>query len=377
LTKQSSKILLFANTDWYLYNFRRSLAEKLRAEGWDVVLVSPPGEYGPKLTALGFRWVSFPFSTRSTNPLQELMVLLRLILLYRRERPDLCHHFTIKCVLYGSLAARFSGCRRIINAITGRGHIFSDSGLTARLLRPVVRVLYRLVHAGRNDRVIFQNSEDRDYFVDNGLVAAEATVLIRGSGVDCERFKSTIAAADPEKKVQVLFASRMLREKGIYELIAAARQLQERQLPVDMLLAGDIYPGNPSSLTKSELEQVSAGGEVTYLGQVEDMPELLAQSDIVVLPSYSEGTPRILIEAAAMEKPIVATDIAGCRGLVENEVNGLLVSVKDSLSLANALERLISDRDLRLRFGRAGREIVLSEFDERIVLARTLAVYAD
>ena len=183
-----NRIVFFANTDWYLYNFRRGLAERLRSEGWEVVLVAPGGTYGQKLGELGFRFVSFDFSTRSTNPLAELGVLLRLIRLYRALRPTLAHHFTIKCVLYGTVAARIAGVGGIVNAVTGLGHIFTDRGLRTALLRGPVRLMYKLMLAGRKVRVIFQNEEDRGYFLHNHLVSRERTAVIRGSGVDCELF---------------------------------------------------------------------------------------------------------------------------------------------------------------------------------------------
>jgi len=372
------KILLFANTDWYLYNFRRSLAEKLRETGWEVVLVTPPGDYGHRLQELGFRWIPFDFSTSSTNPVAELDVLRRLSTLYRRERPDIAHHFTIKCVLYGSIAARFAGIIRVVNAVTGLGHIFTDPGIKAALLRPFVKLMYRFVLGAGLTRVVFQNEADRDFFTASSLVAHDRTRLIRGSGVNCALFSPVPRrSAEGEGQVRVLFASRLLREKGVMELLAAARAIRSCGMNAEFLFAGDIYPGNPSSLTEREVALITAEGVVTFLGHADDMQALLGQADIVVLPSYREGTPRILIEAAAMAIPIVASDIAGCRGLVQDGVNGLLVPVKDAAALETALKRLIADRGLRQAMGNAGREIVLKEFDERFVLEKTLAVYRE
>lgn len=386
------KILLFANTDWYLYNFRRSLAERLREDGHDVVLVSPPGEYGSKLQSLGFRWLPLPFSVRSTNPLQEFQLIGRLAQLYRRERPDLVHHFTIKCVLYGTIAAKLVGGISIVNAVTGLGHVFTDPGLKARLVRPIVRGLYRLALSGRQVRVIYQNADDRDNFIDWGLVDRERTRLIRGSGVDVGTFtgrgtrdagreipitdhKSQLT--DHKSPITVLFASRLLREKGLFELIEAFKILKQKHPKVELLIAGAPYPENPSSLTAADVENLGAVEGVTLLGHVDDMQPLLADSDIVVLPSYREGTPRILIEAAAMQKPIVATDIAGCRGLVVDGENGYLVPVKSVEPLAAALEKLVVSAELRDQLGKKGREIVLAEFDEEIVIDRTFGIYQE
>jgi glycosyltransferase involved in cell wall biosynthesis len=372
------KILLFANTDWYLYNFRRSLAEKLRESGWQVVLVSPPGDYGHRLQELGFRWIPFEFSTGSTNPFAELLVIFRLIALYRRERPALVHHFTIKCVLYGSLAARLAGVVRIVNAVTGLGHIFTNPGIKARLLRPVVSAFYRFVLGNKNGRVIFQNEDDLNTFVNQRLVPRPLARLIRGSGVNCDRFRSGDnsgqIAGEPPK---VLFASRLLWEKGLKELLEAIRIIKGRGIAAEFIVAGDIYPGNPSSLTQEDIDAIRKEGLVTCLGHVDTMTALLDTCDLVVLPSYREGTPRILIEAAAMGKAIVATDIPGCRGLVRDGVNGLLVPCKSAAALAEALEILIPDVSRRRKFGLAGREIVKAEFSEDIVIHKTFDVYGE
>lgn len=370
------KILLFANTDWYLYNFRQALAQRLCDEGWEVVLVSPPGEYGNRLRQKGFRWLPLPFSTRSANPLRELATLLKLIRLYRRERPQVVHHFTIKCVLYGSLAAKLVGGIRVVNAVTGLGHVFTDHGIKAKLFRPLVRGLYRLALGGERVRTVFQNADDRETFISWGLVDAARTVLIRGSGVDVGRFAGGGTRGAGRDPVKILFASRLLREKGVFELVEAFRAVRGKGVNAELLVAGEVYPENPSSLTEGDLTALQGPG-VTFLGHVDDMTALLASVDIVALPSYREGTPRILIEAAAMELPIVATDIAGCRGLVEDGVNGLLVPVRSVGPLAEALTRLAADEGLRRRMGEAGRQIVIEEFDQQIVIRRTMAVYQD
>lgn len=372
------KILLFANTDWYLYNFRRSLAEKLREQGWEVVLVSPPGEYGEKLSALGFRWIPFDFANKGMNPFAELAVLLKLIKLYRSEWPNLVHHFTIKCVLYGSIAAYLTGRIPTVNAVTGLGHVFTNTGVKMRLLRPVVKSLYRLIFSLNQAkmRVIFQNTEDRAFFTLNGLIPEYLTQVIRGSGVDCSYF-APIPSAKLEERgpVNILFASRMLREKGIFELAEAVRLLKTRNVDITLVLAGDVYPGNPSSLTAEEITEICSDSALQYVGHHDNIKPLLTECDIVVLPSYREGSPRILIEAAAMEKPIVATKIAGCMGLVEDNVNGFLVPVGDAASLAAALDKLVRNKDLRETMGKAGRKIVLAGFSEEIVLQKTFDVY--
>ena len=371
------KIVLFANTDWYLYNFRLSLADRLNREGWEVVMLSPPGPFGERLQEAGYRWQPFELSPGGMRPLEEAGAVLRLRRLYRDERPRLVHHFTIKCVLYGTLASRGLDRVGVVNAVTGLGHVFTDEGPRARLIRQVVSPLYRYCLSRENVRTVFQNRSDLEELVDRGLIPPGRARVIRGSGVDCEKFAPGETGAGRKAPVRVLYASRMLREKGVLELVEAARLLKGRGVDAEFVFAGSCYPDNPSSLDEGTIGRWASEGLIRFLGHVDDMPELLASSDLVVLPSHREGTPRILLEAAAMELPVVATDIPGCRGVVEHEVNGLLVPVRDAPALAEAIVRLVQDEDLRARFGRTGRRIVLRGFDERIVLDKTLAVYQD
>jgi glycosyltransferase involved in cell wall biosynthesis len=374
------KIALFANTDWYLYNFRINLARRLRDSGCEVLLICPRGPYCDRLRAAGFRHIPFDFSTRSTNPLRELMVILRLVSLLHRERPDLLHNFTIKCVLYGSIASRFVGQIPVVNAVTGLGHIFLDQGWKARLLRPLIKTLYQLViFRVRGGRVIFQNDEDLEGFASLGCVDRQTARLVRGSGVDCQMFRPAgdRSPAPMPRRIRVLFASRLLREKGVFELIRAARLLKHHGTPVSIDLAGECWPDNPSSLTPADIEAVKCEGVVGFLGHIEEMPALLAGYDIVVLPSYREGTPKVLLEAAAMGKPLIATDVPGCRGVVQNGINGLLVPPKDATALAQAIEVLVCDHELRVAYGRAGRQLMLDRFEESIVLDSTLEIYGE
>lgn len=380
MPQRPRKALLFANTDWYLYNFRLSLAERLRSEGWEVVLVSPPGSYGTRLIKLGFRWIPVRLSVSSINPLRELATVLRLARVYRRERPLIAHHFTIKCVLYGTLAARWVGGISVVNAVTGLGYVFTNGDLKARIIRPLVEALYgKLLHTDRS-RVIFQNNEDRDRFVQFGLVRSDRARVIRGSGVDCRRFKpreSHPIQNLSEPMVKLLFASRMLRDKGVFELLEAAQYLREKDLSFSLLFAGATYPDNPSSLSAQDIARLRSQPRVSYLGHVDNMPSLIQGSDVVVLPSYAEGTPRILLEAAAAGKAIVATSIPGCEGVVVDGVNGFLVPPRDAVALANRLEVLIQDPEMRSRFGEQSRRIAIERFDDRLIVGQTLEVYGE
>ncbi len=387
-------LLLFANTDWYLYNFRRGLAFALRDAGHEVLLVSPPGPYGERLRALGFRWEPAPMDRRSLNPLRESALLLWLRRLMVAERVDLVHGFTIKCAVYGSLAARLAGVPARVNSVTGLGYVFSSSDAKARVLRPLVRGLLRLALGGgellhpRNKgqagaapvggaRLILQNPDDRALFVRERLVAREMIRLIAGSGVDCERFAPPVdaVAARASSAFRVLLPARLLWDKGLAELVAAARLLRAEGRAIHVLLAGDPDPGNPAAVPDAILRGWVEEGLVDWLGHVDEMPELFRSVDAVVLPSYREGLPKGLIEAAACGLALVTTDVPGCREVVTDGVDGLLVPVKDARALAGAIARLQDDPGLCRRLGAAAREKAFAEFDERIVIRRTIEVY--
>jgi glycosyltransferase involved in cell wall biosynthesis len=380
------KIILFANTDWYLFNFRLSLAKALQAQGHEVLLISPPGDYGARLQALGFRWETVPMDRKSLNPLQELRLIAYLWRVYRREQPALVHHFTIKCVLYGSIAAMLARLPVRVNAVVGLGYVFTNQALKARLLRPGVLRLMRLVLNGARARLILQNSDDMAAFATARLARPELTRLVMGSGVDLARFVPREPRAEPAQEEQashhglptrVVLAARLLWDKGIAEYVEAARQLKAKGLPIHFLLAGAPDPGNPAAIPQATLNGWQSEGLIELLGQVGDMAALFASADMVVLPSYREGLPKSLIEAAACALPLVTTDAPGCREVVTHEVDGLLVPMKDAIALARAIERLHQDPALARQLGLAARARALREFDEWIVIRQTLAVYGE
>ncbi len=370
------KILFFANTDWYLYNFRLALAKFLREHGLEVVMLSPVGSYGELLEKEGFRWIGLEMNRRSLNPHRELGLIRRIAAIYAAEKPDIVHHFTIKCVVYGSLIARWHGIPNRVNAVTGLGYVFSDDSFRARLLRPVVRTLIKAALGGDGSCLILQNKDDVTAFVAEELAPPEGTHLILGSGVDTTRFKPTASLRQP-LPMRVLLASRLLWDKGTREYLEAARLLRKQKLSIEFLLAGTPDPGNPASVPPSQVAKWQKAGVVTYLGHVSDMPRLLSEVDVAVLPSYREGVPRSLLEAAACALPIVTTDVPGCREIVSHGLNGLLVPARDARPLADAIRLLYEQPAERLRMGQAGRERVLKEFDERIVFKKTLDVYRE
>lgn len=374
------KVVLFANTAWYLYNFRRSLAFALREAGHDVLLVSPPGPQSEALRQLGFRWVAAPMERRSLNPLRELALLAWLRALLKKEQPDLVHGFTIKCAVYGSLAARMArrpdGRPGRVNAVAGMGYVFSSTDLKARLLRPVVRALMRVALDGGDARLVLQNPDDVQLFAQAGLVDPGRIRLIAGSGVDCRRFAPQ-ARGEAGGPLRVVLPARLLWDKGVAEFVEAARLLRDEGRSVRMLLAGDPDPGNPAAVPEPAVRAWVAEGLVEWLGHVDDMPALFHAVDVVALPSYREGLPKGLIEAGASGLPLVTTDVPGCREVVADGRDGLLVPARNAAELAGAIARLQDDPGLRDRLGAAARQKALACFDEAIVIERTLAVYGE
>ncbi|MGE0492757.1 MAG: glycosyltransferase family 4 protein [Vulcanimicrobiota bacterium] len=367
-----------ANTSWYLYNFRLPLARRLRQEGLEVVFVSPPDRYVEHLTSEGFRWVGLhQLNRRSVNPLRELFAFFELLRIYQQEKPQALHHFTVKCVLYGTIAAKLCGIRSVVNAVTGLGHIFLGNSWPMSFLRPIIRWFYGKILKARRVHVVFQNPDDLETFVDADLVLPEKTVLIRSSGVCTKKFCPR-PGSDPElpdaRAPVILFASRLLKEKGVYDLVEAARIVKNRR-SVCFKIAGDPDPGNPTAVPVETLEEWRREGAVDLLGHVDTVAELIQASDIVVLPSYREGTPRILLEAAAMGKAMVATDVPGCREVVVHDLTGLLVPVRDGVALAAAIEYLLDHPLQAADFGKNARKKIVEEFSVEKVVDSTVGLY--
>lgn len=364
------RILLAANTTWYLYNFRRRLIAALQAAGYEVIAYSPADDYVPKLAALGVRHVPMRMRNAGTNPLAESLTLARMTRALACERPQALLTYTPKVNIYLGLAARVLGIPVIAN-VSGLGHGFATGGV----LQVVVRALYRQAFRAAS-LVYFQNDEDRSEFVRAGLVARDKTHRLPGSGVDLERFRPGVRErAGGRDRVVFLLVARMLWEKGVGEYVAAARDLKRAHPGAEFRLLGFLGVENPSAVAASDVAAWEAEGVVRYLGVTDDVAAAYAEADCVVLPSYyREGVPRSLLEAAAMGLPLVTTDSVGCRDTVDDGRSGLLVPPRDARALARAMHRVIGMGPAeRLAMGRAGRAKMEREFDEREVIARYLA----
>jgi len=367
------RVLLFANTDWFLWNFKLPLARALRDAGHEVILVSPPGEFGLRLREERFDWRAFGMSRSGIHPAAELRTMFRLHMLYRELKPDLVHHFTIKCVLYGSWAARRAGVPRIVNSITGLGFALLATTWKARLIRPVVVGFYRRALVGT--RVIFQNHDNRRTLDALGVLTRANVHVIPGDGVDTAIF---CPPAEHVPGATVLMMGRLLWPKGVGVYVEAARIVRAKVPAARFLLAGAPDPGNPESVPEATLELWRAEGAVEFLGHRSDVSALQQAADIAVLAStQGEGMPRALLEAAACGRPLVATDVPGSRELVEDGTNGLLVPPGDPDALASAILALIESPERARAMGEEARARVMTNFSDECITQRTLAVYGD
>jgi len=373
--KTPIRIAIVTNADWYFWSHRLALARALNQAGFEVLVIAAEERgYGEKIVGEGLRFLPLPVVRGSTRPFTEINTVKHLIGIYRRERPELVHHVAVKAVIYGSIAARVTGTPNVINAIAGQGYLSRAVGLKGMGLRSFARLAYKFAFAGNRTRGIFQNPDDLNAFVRSRVVSPDKAVLIRGSGVDLGTFAP---APEPMGVPRIVFASRLLWSKGLGELVEAKRLLDDQGIASRLLVFGLPDEHNPESVALSQIHAWEREGVLEWGGNRSDMASVLQDSHIVALPSYSEGLPKILLEAAAVGRPIVATDIPGCREIVRDQLNGLLVPCRDPAALAKALRVLLTSSSVRQRMGIAGREIAVMEFGESGVVAKTLEIYRE
>lgn len=362
----SKKIVVALNTAWNIFNFRSGLIRALVAAGYEVVAVAPPDESVERLSDLGCRFVPFPMDNQGKNPVRDLVLLWRFFKLLSIERPDVYLGYTVKPNIYGSLAARALDIP-VINNITGLGAVFIKGGW----LNQVVKGLY-WVALLRSRKVFFQNDDDRQLFTETRLVHVGVTDLLPGSGIDLKKFSPTPLPGTTT--VHFLLIARMLWDKGVGEFVQAARLLKQRGVDAEFYLLGFLDVKNPAAISQQQMNDWVEEGAVCYLGVSDDVRREIAQVDCVVLPSYREGAPRTLLEAAAMARPIITTDAVGCREVVDDGINGYLCKPKDAFDLADKMEQFVTmPPSERKAMGFRGREMVEREFDEEVVIDKYLA----
>jgi len=366
------RLVYFVTEDWYFCSHRLPLAVAAREVGYAVTVVTRVASHGDEIKSAGIDLVPIDLSRRSKNPITELAAIRRLTQVYRALKPDIVHNVALKPVIYGSIAARLAQIKHVVNAIAGLGYIYSSESALARALRPFVKTSMRTLLNNGRTKVILQNPDDVEVMCRSVKVPRERIVLIRGSGVDIEEYGYR---PEPEGVPIVMLASRLLWDKGIGEFVAAARILAARGQNARFVLVGDTDDANPASIDADTQDNWRREGHVELWGYRRNMPDVLAQAHIVCLPSYREGVPKVLIEAASCGRAIITTDAPGCREIVRHGENGFLVPVRDAQALADAIGTLLDDPELRSRMGRAGREIVRKEFTVDAVISATLDLY--
>jgi len=370
---RAAVIVFLVTEDWYFWSHRLPVARAARDAGARVIVATRVEKLRVEIEREGFEAVALPWRRRSHNLADELRALAAITALYRRVKPDIVHHVAVKPVVYGGIAARLARVRAQVNAIAGMGYVETSRQMRARALRGVFNGVLRFAWSAPGVHVIVQNPDDREALSRTHLLPSSHIHMIRGSGVDVARF--TPSPEPPSPPVRVVYGGRLLLSKGIGELVEAARMLQARRVPVEVVLAGDPDVENPESISTSRVQTWVAEGIVSHLPWTDDMASIWRDAHIAALPSYREGLPKALLEAAASGRAIVATDVPGCREIARDGVNALLVPARDASALALAIEKLALDPALRARFAAAGREIVVGEYAESIVVRETLALY--
>ena len=362
-----AKIALVANTAWYLQNFRRTLIRRLQEEGYSVITIAPPDEYVSELRALGAEFHGVPMDSKGANPFADFRLAMALRQLLRDERPACVLTFTVKPNVFGTFAATSLGIP-VVSNVSGLGTAF----IRRNWITTVVKTLYRAA-LRRSATAFFQNPDDLQLFLQHRLVPAAKARLLPGSGVDVDHFSPAPAQRESSATIRFLLLGRLLWDKGIGEFVEAARQLRLRHPNTEFTLMGFAETENRTAIPMSTIQTWVNEGLVTYLPPALDVRAVLAASDCVVLPSYREGTPRSLLEASSMAKPIITTDVPGCRQVVDDGDSGYLAPVRDSRALADRMERvLLLSADQRRQMGLRGRQKMIREFDDRKVLGEYL-----
>ena len=356
-------VAIVINTSWNIFNFRIGLLKALEEEGYQIIAIAPKDKYSFKLKEMGFKYYDIPINSKGTNPFEELKLLYAFYKLYKEIKPDIILHYTIKPNIYGSLAAKILGIPVIAN-ISGLGTIFLNKHFSSK----VGQVLYKIALT-IPQKVFYQNRDDQELFIKNRLVTESRTDVLAGSGIDTEKFKPLDNKRESEV-FRFLFIGRLIKDKGILEYVEAIRIIL-LDFKVEFHILGDFYRGNPTAITEDELKMWVKEGIIHYLGMSDDVKSVIDRYDCIVLPSYREGLSRVLLESASMATPIITTDVAGCKEVVDDGINGYLCKVKDVTSLVKQMKKMILlNNDERRVMGLKGREKVKNEFDEKLVIEK-------
>ncbi len=359
-------VAISINTSWNIYNFRLGLIKALQKEGYKIYALAPKDEYIIKLQEIGIEYIDIFMNNKGTNPIEDIKTIWEYYKIYKKIKPDVALHYTIKPNIYGTIGARLAGVK-VVNNISGLGTVFLNDSISSKIARNLYKIALRF-----SAKVFFQNPHDRELFVKNSLVKSNKTDLLPGSGIDTQKFKPLPKERD-DGKFKFLFIARLVKDKGIIEYIEASKKILQKYDNIEFQVLGAFYPGNPTAITKEQMQKWQEDKLVNYLGTSDRVSEIIKECDCVVLPSYREGLSKVLLEAASMAKAIITTDTPGCKDVVDNGVNGFLCKVKDADSLAIQIEKILHlSPKQREEMGKKGREKIIKEFDEKIVIEKYL-----
>lgn len=362
--------MLVVNVDWFFMSHRLPIALEAMQQGYEVHIATGITDQKEAMEKLGLIVHPIALDRGKASLYQTLCTFWQIFIVFKNTKPDIVHLVTIKPVLLGGIAARLANIRGVVAAISGLGYVFLDSGLLSRIRRSIVSYLYRFVFQHPNIKVIFQNADDLNELVKLTGLKTSQTEMIRGSGVDLNIFRHEPL---PQGTPIVLLAARLLADKGVREFVGAARLLSGK---ARFCLVGDIDMANPSTIKGDEISKWVEEGVIEYWGQRGDMEKILATAYLVVLPSYREGLPKILLEAAAVGRPVVTTNVPGCRDAIDVNNTGMLVPPRSVPPLADAIEYLLTDKARCAEYGNAARALAEREFNIANVVARHLKIYS-
>jgi glycosyltransferase involved in cell wall biosynthesis len=374
IDRPRKKVLFLVVDSMAFYVQRLVMAKGVQAAGYEVHVAGADAGAVDKIEELGFTFHKMDLNRGGINPFADLIPFIKLVFFLAKQRPDILQCVSIKQVLYGATAGTIVGLKNIVCLINGLGYAFEGNDFKGKVIKKIAIALYQNALALPGIRVIFQNPDDQNYFIENKIVEKEKTVLIRGSGVDMTKFAPT---PQPNNDVPVvLFVGRLLKSKGIFDLIEAAKTLKAEGIKFTLRVVGEPDDRNPEAISKEEITKLHKEGIVDWVGRQSDMPKFYREADIICLPTlYKEGLPLTLLEAASIGRALIATDVPGCREIVRNGENGCLVKPKDLKDLENALRQLVTDKDLRIQMGNTSTRIIKDEFSSHIIQAELLKVY--
>lgn len=372
--KDSPKKIIFAtNSSHHAWRHRSELSLAALRSGFDVYFMSPLGDEVNKLTSLGIKHIPIDLDRKGVNPFRELLSLWQIYNAIKKNQPDIFHGFTIKLLIYGGLCCRWLKIKKYYLNVTGIGSLFLSPSNNYVLVKRWVSKLYRWSFNSNQATAIFQNISDQQFFIEHGWVKKSQSIVIPGTGIDTHSIVPSFSTRN--RKIQILYAGRIIKDKGIEDLIDAGKILKEKNLDFEIIIYGKLDQGNPSAFDQEEWDGLCKYGFIKWKGYKENLKNELTNCDLVCLPSYREGLPLFLLEAGAYGKPSVTTDVPGCRDIISQEKNGLIVPIKNPEKLSEALEALILHPDLRYKMGKAARKYIEENFDEKNILTKYINLY--